>query len=239
MFNKFVTSVLLGICCTLYVAAEEKDHIPVGTRLLSLAEDAAIQETRKQLSEQNVQEEEQLQSNLRIQKKLHAKQSFSGHYTSHPGAIKQIYSISPFGDSVELHDGSIWTIDRNQIYSIGNWYEGDAIVVSPNSFWYTPFQFCLTNQNTGESVEANLTYGPIYNGPYTLWIVAIDDYYNRVILCDGSVWDMSVFDSSLIRQWMVNDTVIIGINDGWLSSTRPNILINVNMLNYASGICSF
>ena len=99
--------------------------------------------------------------------------------------------------------------------------------------------FRLTNQNTGESVAANLYLGPIYNGPYTHWITAIDYYNNTVFLEDGSMWSMSSFDDGVVNKWFENHTVIIGVNDGWFSSSRPNILINVNNSNYAAGVASY
>ena len=79
----------------------------------------------------------------------------------------------------------------------------------------------------------------MYNSVYTHWIVAIDYYRNIVFLEDGSVWNMSSLDAGVIDQWVINDVVMIGVNTGWLSSYNPNILINVNMLNYAAGASSY
>ncbi|CCB90400.1 hypothetical protein WCH_CX17680, partial [Waddlia chondrophila 2032/99] len=98
---------------------------------------------------------------------------------------------------------------------------------------------CLVNLNTGAKVKVNLSLGPIYNGIYTHWILAIDYSNREVYLEDGSVWKMSWWDSSIVNQWLPNDTVIIGINDGWFSGSNPNMLINVNMNDHAIGNCIF
>lgn len=249
MFNKTFVSTIAAVCCLFALNAEEQvnfeeeRNVPVGTRS-AIVSDSSIRETKNRHFEAEAQEnelgEERVEAGVKLGaalKKNFVTQAFNGHYTSHPGAMKSIYDMSLYG--IELIDRSVWTVNPYHTHILGHWYIDDMIVITPNRSWFSSYQFCLTNQQTGDSVEVNLTLGPIYNGYYTNWIVAIDDYYNKVYLNDGSVWSMSAFDSGLIRQWEVNDTVIIGVNNGWLSSTRPNILINVNMLNYATGICSY
>lgn len=265
MIQKMSSTVLMYVCGAVLTASalfgqetSEKEHVPVGTRSLSLAEHVAQQEIRAKMSALNIQEdgqpaeekmikqegqeEEAKPSTSTSKAKAESTERVTNHsmfYTSHPGAFHRPHYISVFGDSVEFEDGSIWSVHPSDSYKTLNWLPNDLIVVTPNHSWFSSYIFRLTNQNTGVSVEANLTLGPIYDAPYTHWIVAIDYYYDVVYLEDGTVWNMSYFDDNIVRKWVVNDTVIIGINDSWMSSTRPNILINVNMLNYATGIVAY
>lgn len=255
MIKRFSSLVLTCMCSGLVVAStlfgeesNEKNHVPVGSRVVSLQEQVAQQENRAKLSSMNLHDDEPVAIQPLSQVKVTAEDTTSSDervtnhsmfYTSHPGAFHRPYYISAFGDTIEFEDGSIWMVYSGDAYKLMNWLPNDPIVITSNHSWFSSYNFRLTNQNTGASVEANLTLGPIYNGLYTHWIVAIDYYYDIVYLEDGTVWNMSYLDDSIVRKWVVNDTVIIGINDSWLSSSKPNILINVNMLNYATGIVAY
>jgi hypothetical protein len=219
-------------------------HVPVGTRAMSESEHIAQQELRSKLSNLSVKEQSQLieedkEAAKEVSQAEESDEPVTQHdlfYTSHPGAFHRVYNIGMFGDSIEFEDGSVWSVYYRDAHKTLNWLPSDLIIVTPNRSWFSSYGFRLTNQDTGISVEANLTLGPIYNAPFTHWIVGIDYYNNSIYLEDGTIWHMSYFDESTTKKWVVNDTVIIGINDGWLSYSNPNILINVNMLNYASGI---
>lgn len=220
----------------------EENHIPVGTREVSHADFVEHQEKRALSTE--VQEQEKLGNEvsvdeLEVQSKdlrdegLIAKKVF---YTSHEGAFHRAVGVTFFGDQVTLEDGSIWTVASFDRWNTLNWLTTDTILVMQNKWMFSSYKFMLVNQNTGAEVEVNLTLGPIYSGVYTHWIVAIDYFNDEVFLEDGSIWKMDWFDSSAINKWMVNDTVIVGVNES-RSLVNPNILINVNVLNYARGIC--
>lgn len=239
MNKKLAYYLSLGLCTLALTSAlcaneanePKKDHIPVGERALALE---SRMEEQKQCYEQT---KSAAQSERKVSKS--AKSLAKGIYsTSHNGAFQTLYSVSAFGD-IELIDGSIWKVAPSDVYTVLTWYASDLLIITPNDSWFSAYQFKITNQATGQAVQTNLYLGPLYNGIYTHWIIAIDYMWDRVYLEDGSVWSMSPFDSSIVSQWKVNDTVIIGVNDGFFSTTRPNILINVNMLNYATGNASF
>lgn len=226
-------------------------HVIVGARALSEAEHAVQQETRVKLpltddqrdplfAEVKVAASEETAAAAELQLSHGADcERVTQHdmfYTSHPGALQKLHSLGITGETIEFADGSVWIVNARDAYKTANWLLSDLIVVTPNRSWFSSYNFRLTNQDTGVSVQANLSLGPIYNSSCTHWIIAID-YYNHIIyLEDGSTWSMSYCDDSTIKKWVINDTVIIGINDGWQSYSKPNILINVNMLNYARGI---
>lgn len=240
--NKHLLNLLMG---TLMISASlcandepEKKHIPVGVRALSEEERTEQQEKRALLAEklengetiEGMDEEELNSANL---------MSKAVYYTTHEGAFHRPIAVSFLGDAVELEDGSIWSVNASERYKTLDWMTGDVIIVTPNHAWFSPYDYCLINLNTGATVSVNLSLGPVYNGYYTHWIVAIDYYHRDVVLEDGSVWNISTLDQSAVNKWLLNDTVIIGINDGWFSGSNPNILINVNVNNYAICNCFF
>ena len=147
--------------------------------------------------------------------KMHGPQAASGiHFTSHAGAFHNPLVISFLGDSMELEDGSVWSISSKDSYKTLNWLTSDLLVITPNHDWFTSYRFRITNQSTGVSVRCNLSLLPVYNGLYTHWITAINYYTQEIALEDGSIWQISGFDSSTFTNGPVNDTIIIGVNDG-------------------------
>lgn len=257
--SKCVFCTAMALLATFSLFSEEDNkqkHVIVGSRVISMDQHVAALQERAKLEEEMIQDEElKIQSeiadadNLAEEKVAEERKTYAlnlgtmahhaYYYSTHSGAFHQAIAVSPFGETVELIDGSVWHIHSWDSHKTLDWLGSDVLVISPNHSWFSSYLFRITNQNTGVSVEANLSLGPIYNGYFTHWIIGIDHYNNVVVLEDGSIWNMSIFDSNATDNWMVNDTVIIGINDGWLSSTRPNILINVNMLDYACGISSY
>lgn len=237
---------LTGLCCALLTSSmlmaddAAAQHIPVGERAMPKAEKDAHEAQRAEKAEQNLAEDgAPMQADkafvMKAASKAVAKSAARDvYFTTHPGAYHHPYSMTPI--SIELEDGSIWVYHPADAYVTVGWLPTDLIVITPNHTIFSSYDYRLTNQNTGTSVAVNLSMGPIYNGPATHWIQAIDYYSNIVYLEDGTIWKMSSFDSGIVGQWVINDTVIIGVNDSWLSSSRPNILINVNMLNHAAGI---
>lgn len=214
-------------------SSNASEHVQVGTRAMSTEVFAAHVEARASMAAQNLTE------NGKPQRFAALAKSVSLNYTTHPGAYHSPVGISLFGDSIELEDGSIWSIRSIDTYIVRGWLPTDVIVITPNHSWFSSYNYKITNQNTGEYVSGDMFLGPVYTSPYTRWIAAIDYYNDIIYLDDGSIWEMSLFDSGIIDEWLIDDPVIIGVNDGWLSSTRPNILINVNMLNYAVGAARY
>ncbi|MEI8124914.1 MAG: hypothetical protein WCG42_04095 [Parachlamydiaceae bacterium] len=243
--NLFVA--LMGVCGVLLfgtdLVAEEigqKTHVIVGERAepteqrnLRLEKRAATVAQEKKKAKKSASKKVQVPRALASQ---------SIYYTTHSAAYSSPVSVSFIGDSVELLDGSIWSVNPVDAYKVIGWFPSDIVVITPNHSWFSSYYYRLNNQNTGESVAVNLYLGPIapsYNGAYTHWITAVDYYRNTVYLEDGSVWHMSTFDRDVVNQWVMNDIVIVGVNDGFASSYNPNILINVNMLNYAAGAVGY
>ncbi len=153
------------------------------------------------------------------------------YYGSHHWAV----SVTLTGEVVELNDGSLWKVKPKDAPITLTWYDTDCIVIRPNKSILSSYTYKVWNCTTGQKVRANLLEGPYYDGFYTLWITGVDYFYNKVYLNDGSIWDMSSWDSDTVVFWFVGDTVIAGVNTDWLSKHNPYMLINVNVNTWARG----
>ena len=164
---------------------------------------------------------------------LQCKQTY---FTSHPGAHHWPIAVSPFGDEVTLEDGSVWKVKNSHRYRTLDWFSSDDIVIFANHQWFSNYYYQLQNQTTGQYCNVNMQLGPIYNGAYTRWVYAIDYLNGEIILDDNSMWTIGSGSTKALKKWLLNDTVMIGINNAWFSP-KPNILINVNVLDYVSADC--
>jgi len=217
----------------------EEQHVPIGDRAVSHEDYVQTQEARvsKQVEENAAEEEAIAPKGLitveseAVDEELQAKKIY---YTSHEGAYHQAVSVTYIGDQVTLEDGSVWSVASFDRWKTLDWLSSDTILVAQNKWYFSSYKFMLINQNTGREVEVNMALGPIYAGYYTYWITGIDYFAGNVYLNDGSVWQISAFDYSIMDKWLVNDTIIVGVNES-ASIFNPNILINVNMLNYTRG----
>lgn len=233
---------------------DSKQHIPVGIRSVTTeSESLESKQARiasklalgEDLSDEQISAEERAElRSLTSEKKTGeeseekiAKGNRSTYYTSHSGAIHTPIGISYLGEFVELEDGSFWEVESGDRYKTLNWLTGDTLIIKRNSEWFKSHKYRLINVTTGVEVRVNLYLGPVYNGIYTNWIVAIDQTKGNLLLQDGSLWQLSFAESSEYRNWLSNDTIIIGVNDGWFMGTYPNLLINVNTNNDTIGNC--
>lgn len=217
-------------------AAEEqqKRRIAIGERVLPKVERLKMQEARaERAAEQEEAEEAPIVATLEEESQDRSARALF-YKTSHEGVFQAPISITLLGDEIELLDGSLWYIRPADRFKTLDWMITDTVVIMQNTSWFSSYDFVMVNLNTGDRVEVDMTMGPYYAGIYTYYIVAIDYFADEILLNDGSVWDISIFDN--IGHWMVNDTVIIGINDAF-SLFNPNILINVNTLDYVEGHC--
>ena len=148
--------------------------------------------------------------------------------TYYPVNCHTLMSIAMGSDSIEFEDGSHWQIASSDAFKLNGWFPGDQLVVTPNSFWFSSYDYYITNKRTGNYVKAELFIGPLQFGAYSHWIVGIDYYSGHVFLENGTTWCVAFRDNYLFRDWAINDHIILGINDSWMSN-YDNILINVNV----------
>lgn len=163
-------------------------------------------------------------------------------FTTHPGALHYVQAVTlPFGDPVQLEDGSIWGVYSGDGYKTLNWLMTDNILITPNRHpvWYSIYPYCLLNQQTGVTVQATPSAGPWFNGYYTHWIYSIDYYNCQVLLNDGSIWNVPFCDSWILNSYLPGDYVTMGFNDSPGNGLGANILINFNTLQYVYSNCIY
>lgn len=239
-FQGFLSLVLAS---NLYSSNIEEEHLLPGSRPISHAELTQMQQERANENESTCEATVTFSSADRTPLTISAETpdaavfSSDVFYTTHNGAYHNPISVTALGGVVQLEDGSVWTIADGDHYKTLNWYTSDLIVLTPNHDWFSTELFRMSNQNTGVSVRCSMVLGPIYHGLYTHWIVGINYYTQEIYLEDGSIWQVTGFDSAIFGKWLLNDTIVIGVNDGYLASTKPNILINVNTLSFVRTIC--
>ena len=141
-------------------------------------------------------------------------------------AIHTVYFSGPL--SLELEDGSIWSIASSDRYLTEEWLSTDMVLIRPNTF-FSVYDYQLWNVNLGIKVRANLNIGPFIGGFYTNYIIDIDYHYGKVYMLDGTVWNVSFFDKEILACWIIGDPIIFGVRDSILN---PYILINANTDSY-------
>lgn len=240
-------SALLFIASAIQVTAEER-LLQAGCREIESSERASVQISNqnfeaccgkkkkkegktKEIIEQAIEQDNGAVASV----DFHQRDKAALYYTSHPGAYHFPVLL---GDVVELEDGSKWTVNPSQSLLTLTWYSTDVILIMPNHSWTSSYEYALVNQRTGDYVEATITLflHPLYHSVYNHRIVAIDDHLQWIWLEDGSIWSVLWVDYS--TAWQINDTVIIGHNDGLWSSSKPNILINANLKHYVRATCT-
>lgn len=131
-----------------------------------------------------------------------------------------------FNDWVEFEDGTTFRIASYDRGTLSYWAEGDLIYILKGAGWFWSYDCRIYNATTGDIVDADLNNGPIPNGPYSLFIAAIDDFQGIIYLQNGSVLIVDSSDIHKLITWSPYDYVITATNDDWASYRSPNLLIN-------------
>lgn len=137
--------------------------------------------------------------------------------------------ILPPGLYVRLEDTSIWRVLDVDHWATQDWLSTDALHLTMNKTWfYTDYRFCLCNLNTRVKVRVKPEVGPKRSWALRRFIYDRNLQTREVILNDGSFFKVSSYDDAQFANWLPDDSVVIGVNDGWLSYKRPNLLINLS-----------
>ncbi len=219
-----------GIACIvmgslLADAVQEEERVACGTREATQIEKIQLREARikhmQEEKEEGTYGEEEMQSrSVDLAEKGSLWRSYSG----------AMHWVNVVGDYVEIEDGSQFLISSWDAWRTLGWYPTDVVVIAPNSNYYSIYDYEMHNLTTLDVVECDLLSGPYYYSPYRLEIVGIDYLLDEVILSDGTLWDISLWDWDIVNSWFLGDSIIVGVNDSYIN---PYILINVNCNNYA------
>jgi hypothetical protein len=172
------------------------------------------------------------------------------YITTHPLAAHGIYKISTTLDKVILNDGSIWKIYYYSDRAIINRWTScnDQVIITPTSI-FSPTDYQLVSQRTGESVYVSLTEIEVIPGdPYfrgqRLFVHSMDYlydsscgcYFYAIRLSDGTLWEVDTRDNAFCSLIYPGDIVFVGVDESVLSPTH-NILVHFNSLEYVHADC--
>jgi hypothetical protein len=158
-----------------------------------------------------------------------------------PINIHLLVGIADNVRSIELEDGSCWEVSPADAYVLRSWrrqlleyrerpYDMRPIelVITPNYSWFGQYDYYITNKTNNSYVKANLYRGPVAYGDFSHWVIDIDHFSGHIFLSSKTIWCVDPQDTHVIKDWLVNDHIIFGVHNSWLSP-YDHILINVNM----------
>ena len=141
---------------------------------------------------------------------------------------------TPESRHLTLEDGSEWKVSDTDLDELYQWFARSAIapvVINPNyGSSKSYYGYYLTNEETGSYVKANLVRAPSKENTNTVTIRGLEkNSYDRgcIYLSNGTFWWISYSDLKLLKNWHIDDLVIVGKNTEWFSY-ETHILINID-----------
>lgn len=117
--------------------------------------------------------------------------------------------------SVELSDGSVWTVSLFDRYKIKTWSTNHCIHVTQNTRWFSSNRYRLINEQLGDVVEVALAEGPWLESANAIKIKYIDLKTKTVELIDGRKLSVAESDAVSLASWHIADSLILGFNSGF------------------------
>lgn len=150
-------------------------------------------------------------------------------YPSLKAKEHMLTNLSTYSSLIRIEDGSHFKIPNSDLSTLSDWRPGDLLIITPNEYYFSFYTYSIRNTTLGESVLANLHYGPSVGNRFSKQVEEIDRRTGLVELTDGSYWIVSDADLSKFNLWEEYDYIIIGASK---SSSYKNILINVTLNHY-------
>lgn len=218
--KSFATLFLMAFV-TLYANETQNEKIPFQERYVSEIEIARMEDERQQI-------EENLRSQFDETTAAALEETLYGSNASYidERALYRITSIGSNGSNIELPNGSSWEVRWSDRRTVKSWKRYQEIYFSPGSS-LSSYRYTVVNLSTQEQAQVLLASYPWYDSS-TQYITDIDTTTGHIQLSNKSYWDVSRFHYKYIAQWKVGDAVMIGVNNGFLSFSNPNIIINIS-----------
>lgn len=143
-------------------------------------------------------------------KQVQALSSWIENYQTQSDQAKpnQVSMVLNEGQYVQLGSGKIWTINPNAWIYTYYWQKGDPIKVSKSNDQLFPVT--LTNENSGQSVNAQMATGNIqqaFSKHQTISKIENDGQF--IQLSDGSLWQVEPSARYMVQGWSANQPVYI------------------------------
>ena len=157
---------------------------------------------------------------------LHARTYF-------PSLGSHIASNEEGPNLLTFEDGSQWKVADSEQGTLNRWfwyssYAQVPVTITPNYDLHSNYGYYLTYQ--GSYVRANLVASPLLDSPYAITITGFDKNQpgkKAIYLSNGTYWSVAYSDWDRIKNWYINDLVIIGKNSEWFTP-NTHILINIH-----------
>lgn len=164
-----------------------------------------------------------------------------------PLAQHQFFGISPSGYSIVFEDDSKWMTPVNEQRRISYWRPNDSLFLYATTSWkdavanQQAYYYYILNESEGSTVQANLYEGPKVRAMHSIFVQTLGRESLQVTVknsAGGSMGHDDVYsffihpdDAPLFQKWEMNDSIIMGAYDRWLTS-YDCILINVESNHY-------
>ncbi len=146
--------------------------------------------------------------------------SFSALHASH--TLRETTPLLVF------EDGSRWEVSDVDLTE--EWGVGDPLSITPNTSWFSSYDYWITHLSTHATVKANFHSLPDPSDSHGNWMVDVD-LSGHILLQNGNVWCTDPRDLSLLRGWSMNDPLVLG-DSSTKNSYYNHILINTNTDEY-------
>lgn len=155
--------------------------------------------------------------------------------TTHPAIYQRYLDHNDAARTVTLSKGTCWVVRPKDVSKLRNWMPlQDDVVIAPLSQMFNAYHFRLINVVTQQELQANLA--PEQTA--AAGALAVDWVDGaKLLLSDGTLWDIAYADRGALRRWRPGDAVLIGINDGWYCLTSPNIVVHLPSNTFIRGCC--
>ena len=142
-------------------------------------------------------------------------------FESFPKTESSEHCIQDLSSVIVLEDGSSWELSLYDMPTLNRWEKGDPIALTQNHRWFTKHPYRLVNQMSNTSVEVSLARAPKHaKSIQSAGTIALT-------LSDGTTWEISPSDASILDTWLAQDPILTGLNTGEETSYR-HILIHTN-----------
>lgn len=144
----------------------------------------------------------------------------------HNDSYSHLFGFTPDGSTIQMMDGSKWSVLGEGNLKVTNWVKSDDIFIKP-ALWYAPSKYVFYNRTLNETVSVNLIAFPSQTSDYTFKISNINYTKRWVLLNDNTVWQVGPDVS--FSSWQIGDRVLVGVNNYWRTTAYPQIIINVEI----------
>lgn len=132
------------------------------------------------------------------------------------------------GEWIQLENGSVWSVtnyyDKKEVL---DWKTTDPLYIYPNKSIFSAHKYKIVNDKWGTKAEITLIKGADLNYSENINLITFINYKNNAIyLNDNTIWYVASDDSSIIKNWEIDDPIMIGSYKSFFSSYK-NILINL------------